>query len=212
MLFNEERHTYERNGIVYTSVSEFIRKFKPKFEKEAIANAVAKKSGKTPQEITDKWELNAQISTNYGTSVHKGIEYWIRFGEISKLPHIKLSTEKFAEKFKGKKLESEIVVFDDELKLAGTIDQLELLGNKAVNIIDVKTNYEIDKEKRGYMLSPIQNIPNTKLNSYRLQLSMYKYLMERNGFTVNSIQLEHWEGNEYTTIPLEPIDVKILIK
>jgi hypothetical protein len=211
MTFEEIEHRYEKNGIEYTSVGNFLDKFRPPFEKELIAGMVAKKTGKEPNEVISMWDLNSQISTNYGTSLHKGIEYWIKFGEISKLPHIKETTEKFAEKFKDKKLKSEIVAFDDEHRIAGTIDVLEMLGNKKVNIIDIKTNYEINKKKQGYFLSPIADIPNTKVNGYRLQLSLYKYLVEKHGFIVEEIQLEHWDGKEYNTIKLEPINVENLL-
>ena len=211
MTFDEKEHRYVKDGIEYLSVSRFLERFKPPFNKELISGMVAKKQGKEPDDILSMWNLNSEISTNYGTSIHKGIELFVKHKTISKLPHIKESTEKFIEKFKGKKLRSEIVAFDDEHRIAGMIDLLELLGNKRVRIIDIKTNYEMDKEKRGNFLAPIDTIPNTKINGYRLQLSMYKYLVEKHGFTVEGLQLEHWDGKEYHTIELEPINIEKLL-
>ena len=211
MTFDEKEHRYVKDGIEYLSVSRFLEKFKPPFNKELISGMVAKKQGKEPDDILSMWNLNSEISTNYGTSIHKGIELFVKHKTISKLPHIRESTEKFIEKFKGKKLRSEIVAFDDEHRIAGTIDLLELLGNKRVRIIDIKTNYEMDKEKRGNFLAPIDTIPNTKINGYRLQTSMYKYLVEKHGFIVEGLQLEHWDGKGYHTIELEPINIEKLL-
>ena len=108
------------------------------------------------------------------------------------------------------KFYSEVLVSSDKLKLAGTIDLIEALGKKHINIWDIKTNYEMDKKKNGKLLIPFQDIDNTKINKYRLQLSMYKYLCELKGIIVDKLYLLHWTGNEWIKSELEPIDISII--
>lgn len=190
MLFEEDSHTY----IGYQSVSEFLDKFKPEFPKDLIAGKMAAKGGLTKEEILYKWELNAKIACEYGKSCHSALEYWIKFGEEPKL-HTKL-IEQFAKKYDRIYLLSERIAFNDEIKVAGTPDVIEKLGNKEVNIVDLKTNLEMTKDK-------IQN--------YRLQLSMYKWLLEQKGLRVKHLILEHYT-DELTTIEIKPIDIGKLLK
>lgn len=211
VLFNETEHTYRRDGKLYQSVGEFLKKFKPPFPKGYLAEKCAPKQGLTPDEVIAKWDLNAEVSTLYGNAIHKGIEYWIRYGEVSKLPHIQRAVEKFAEKFDRSRLVSELIVFSDEYLLAGTMDVVLKTGPKQVRILDIKTNGELTDKAKGKFLPPLQTLPFSKLNEYRLQLSTYKHLMELKGLTVEAIELEHWNGDTFTTIGLEPIDITPLL-
>ena len=188
MLFDSQNHAYDG----YQSVSEFLAKFKPDFPKDLIAERMAKRGERTKEEILYKWELNSQISCDYGNSCHKAIEYFIKFGEKPKL-HKKLVNE-FSKKYDRTKLVSEIIAFNDEIKVAGTIDILEKLGNKEVNLIDLKTNAEMTKEK---------------LKDYTMQLSMYKWLLEQKGLKVKKLILEHYTS-KLKTIELKPIKIETL--
>jgi len=182
MLFDEDNHQYDG----YQSVSEFLRRFKPEFPKDLIAGKMAAKGGLTKDEILYKWELNSKISCDYGKSCHSAIEYWIKFGEKPKL-HTKLVTE-FAKKYDRKELVSEIIAYNDQIKVAGTLDIIRKLGNKEVDIIDLKTNAEMTKEK---------------IEDYELQLTMYKWLLEQKGLKVRNLILEHYT-NKLKTIIIKP--------
>lgn len=212
MNFSNSQHEYRKNGDVYTSVNAFLSRFEVPFAKGLIAEKSAAKQGREAEDLIAQWDLNAEISRNYGTAVHQAIEYWIRFGEITKIPQLKEVVERFANKYDREKLRAEVIVENDEYKIAGTIDQIEVIGKKRVNIIDVKTNAELEEKPRGYFLSPIDDIPHTKINKYRLQLSMYKYLLEQKGFIVEGIKLMHWNGKDFVSHALEPIDIIKLLK
>ena len=212
MDFNKETHEYTENGSEYVSVTKFIKRFEPEFPKELLANKIAKRDGTSTEVVISKWETNAQVSRDYGKAIHGGIEYWIDHAEFSKLNHIKEAVEKFSEKFDRTSLKSEQVISNDSLKLAGTIDVLQKLGNKKVNLIDLKTNYEIEEKGKGYFLAPIQELPYNKLNVYRLQLSLYKYLLTSKGLIVEDMWIEHWTGKEWNKIKIKEIEQEILNK
>lgn len=211
MQFSEEAHEYRKDGIRYTSVGEFLKHFTPEFPKGLIAEQVARKNGVQPNEVIAEWDLNADISCDYGHAIHKSVEYWIRYGKFPKAPHLKDAAEKFAAKHDRRTIEPEIIVFNDKYRLAGTIDQLVILAKKRCRLMDVKTNGDLYDKPRGVFLPPIQNLPHTKINKYRLQLSTYKKLLELKGWTVEGIEIEHWTGTVFDTIPLEPIDVEPLL-
>lgn len=211
MIFDPINHTYTEDGASYVPVTEFLKKFKPKFEKEIMAQRVSAREGRTAEEVLSEWELNAEISRLYGTTIHKAIEYWIRFNKIPKALHLKLAVEKFAAKYQREAIKPEIIVKNKGLKIAGTIDQLHLLGSNQVKITDVKTNGELTEESRGYFLAPLDKLPFSKMNEYRLQLSMYRYLLGLQGVETETISLEHWNGESYTTMLLEPINVEPLL-
>lgn len=210
MNFASESHTYERNGLIYTPVSDFLAKFKPEFPKGMLAQKVGQKDGRTMEEVIEQWDLNAEMSIHYGNAVHAAVQYWLKFGLTSKVAHLKLAAEKFAEKYDRAGIESEIVAFNDPHLIAGTIDQIHRISPGKVKLTDVKTNGELTDEARGKFLAPLDKLPFSKLNEYRLQLSVYKWLLEQKSISVESIELEHWNGEEYETIPLEPINVAIL--
>lgn len=182
MLFDELGHKYDG----YQSVSEFLERFKKPFPKDLIAGKMAAKGEMTKEEILYKWDLNSKISCDYGKSCHGAIEYFIKFGEKPKL-HTKLVAE-FAKKYDRKELISEIIAYNDTIKVAGTLDIIRKLGNKEVDIIDLKTNAEMTNEK---------------LDDYALQLSMYKWLLEQKGLRVRNLILEHWT-NKLKTIIIKP--------
>jgi hypothetical protein len=207
MDFQEDGHIYSKNGRKYQSVSEFLKQFKKEFPKNAVAAATAKRDGREAQEILDEWELNAQISRNYGTTLHQGIEYWLKYGKIHKLAHIEQVVKAFEAKYDRKRIHSEIIVDNDEFGLAGTIDQLYMIESKKVNVIDLKTNAELSHTGKGSFLAPLDKLPFSKINEYRLQLSSYKTMLELKGYEVVDLMLEHWNGRELVTIPLEPIDM-----
>lgn len=213
MDFDRDQHQYSKDGKIYLSVSEFLDRFEEPFAKGLLAQRIAQKEGRDAEDVIAQWDLNAEISRDYGNSIHKAIEYWIRFGQYPKAPHLRLAVEKFEEKFPSRDLiKPEIIVFNEEYGLAGTIDQLQILGKNGkgqtrVRVIDVKTNGELETKARGYFHAPIDKLPHSKLNRYRLQLNTYKHLLELKNFEVVDMLLEHWTGSDMKQYEIEPMDM-----
>lgn len=197
MTFDEASHTYEHKGHRYTSVSEWLGTTEKPFPKEQVAAYTAKKDGRTAAEVIAEWDLNAAISCNYGTSVHQAIEMWLRYGKVTKIHHLSKVVNVFAQRNITRKIIPEVIAYSEEYRLAGTIDQLVILGPKTVWVQDVKTNAEMKPEK---------------IEKYRKQLSAYKFLLECRGIAVKGLNLEWWDGKKFKTIDLEPIDLTEQIK
>ena len=80
-------------------------------------------------------------------------------------------------------IRSELVVGDPEYNITGTVDQL--FYNKKhdeYQIFDWKTNKEINKESMfgNKFVIPINHLDECEFNTYSLQLTTYKRIIERN--------------------------------
>jgi hypothetical protein len=82
----------------------------------------------------------------------------------------------------------EKIVFDSDIKIAGTIDLLiRAKKDGKIWILDHKTNEKIDTFNKWntFALKPIENIPNTNYFQYTLQLNLYENILKRVGYVDN---------------------------
>lgn len=219
--FTEEGHTYttEIDGKLahLTSSTTFLSRYSKPFPKEFIApKSAAKrlregKKGVTTVDVLDMWALNGDISRLYGNAVHKAVEYWIRFEEYPKTDY----TRKVVNEFKKLNLGpciAEYVMGDVDLMLAGMADIIELvdIDKKIINLLDIKTNADL-YDSKGYLLPPFDHLEASNFNKYRLQLSLYKYFLEKEGWTVYNMKLLHWMDDEFATITVEGEDLSAVL-
>jgi hypothetical protein len=198
--FDKVNHQYENGRL--KSVSSWISQFVPPFDKDKIAGFVAKKEGKHVSEILDKWEQKKDIALHLGNWVHESIEYYLKFDrEFENVP-----VSHFKEHQSQNRYLSEIVVHDEEL--AGTIDLIEVVGEKEVVLHDFKTNESLTK-KNGKLLGKFKDLDNTPLNKYRLQLSKYKQLLEgMTDYKVVGLNIWHYKpGKGFEIINIEEIKI-----
>ena len=209
--FIADDHTYLINDRVAQSVTTILKKYVKPFDRDYWANIKARQAGVEAEEILDKWEFAAKSSRIKGSLVHEYIEYSLTkqqftYPEDSILEvfgydpiqtpfnQIIPVVEKFLSDINDKMFPvvSEFIIGDAESLICGTIDQL-FYNKKSgkLEIWDWKTNKEIKLESRYFHLAPLQHIPDTELDHYSLQLSLYKLILERN----TGIAL----GNSYIT-------------
>lgn len=194
---------YIHNNKKLIRVTDWIKQFIPEFPAEMIAGKCGAKEGRTAEEILAKWKQKAHIATSLGTALHEAIDYYVKYGERAEHPSLQSAIDEFIEKTKGKKLFSEVVVYDDEV--AGTIDLIESVKKGKVIIHDYKTNADLNKTN-GKLLAPFEKLGNNPLNRYRLQLSKYKELLEKRGVEVVGIKLWHYTDH-FEIINIEPLDL-----
>lgn len=198
----DEPHLYFINETQQTSATTFIGQFKPKFKTQEIAEKYAKKHGKTVREVLDDWDFKREFSTFKGSLFHDYVENYLankiypydpknavkEFGvDVITEPFEKLK-EMFWKFYAHSKenlipIKSEWVIGDEELGLCGMIDQF-YYNKKAgeYQIWDWKTNKAInDKNDYGEKFKhPIEHLDVCELNTYSLQLSLYKYIIHKN--------------------------------
>lgn len=185
MVFDSEEHTYIRKGIYYTSVTDVIDNFCKDFKKDRISKAIARKENRSQEEVLEEWDLKREISTSWGDAFHKSAELWIKYKQKPNQELLQDFIDKLDKEIKRDRCMTEEIVYNDRLAIAGTIDVVEMLseGERGsykgdVRLIDIKTNNGFDKSYNN-LLKPFNKLKDTKLNRYRMQLTVYKELLER---------------------------------
>lgn len=200
--FFEEDHHYECNGKkVGISVTRLIEEYSNPFDQQAIAEKVATRDNKSVSEVLEEWEYKNKFACEKGSTCHEyaqsiwsGKEYneLLFDGSIEYLTAVnKIQSQamNFWKDFKDKftHIQDEQLVGSEEYNICSAVDHLFLDKNGNVWLIDYKTNsilkgYNDDEKNQRYtkkMLIPLQNIKDDSLNHYYLQLSIYKYLIEK---------------------------------
>ena len=205
MRFLKETHQYFNENIEYKSVSSWIDQFKKPFPANMIAGKIAKGDMAVKDKTLAEWDLKRDMMANYGSSGHQAVEYSIKYNKLLDQPNLAFIVEQFNKAINSKnKLYSELIGSDDERKIAGTIDILEALGNKEVNIWDLKFCGDIHKKGHNKLLTPFEDLRDSKLTIYALQLSMYKHLAECMGLKVKKTGILWWNGKSFDKIMVEP--------
>jgi hypothetical protein len=227
--FHEASHTYfNSKGAKMLSGSKFAKQFEHDFAKEKILAEQAEKYGVNAAEIEEMWKLKGDASASFGTAVHAALEMYGKFIELGKKtgatkkpvvnsalhdnPMLKKIVEKFFEKRLDEKALYEAPVVDEARDLVGQIDRLKIvdLKKKIVRVQDYKTNLNVNKKGfNGTLLTPFDNMKDTPLNGYWLQLSFYADILKAFGWTVEALDVFHWDGQkeEWVTYTHEPIDL-----
>jgi len=183
-----EKHEYKlvnQPDFVFTSVTTFVNSFFEPFDEIKVSNHlvnnVPKYFGETPESLMKQWD----IARKYGTDVHLEIEAWIKEGVMPKDVKSIAATKWIGGYVSRPNIDtfSEVIVYSKDLRIAGTVDVLMM--NKNSNeyvLIDWKTSKRIDKKsfnrKKG-IKKESSNIDDCKYNHYALQLSMYRYILEK---------------------------------
>tara|TARA_Y100000294_G_scaffold171636_1_gene185352 strand:- start:966 stop:1676 length:711 start_codon:yes stop_codon:yes gene_type:complete len=171
--------------INFQSVTEIVdEQFEP-FDKVRIATKLVKIFHKyreyTVESLIDEWDSKR----DRGSYIHKELENYIEKGIQPDSSRGSIGAEWFDNNIAdyGDKIFTEIIVFDEKLKIAGTIDLL-VFDSKKNNcyLFDWKTNEKIDYE--GYrgqtgITSASYDLDDCRYSKYSLQTSLYKYILEK---------------------------------
>lgn len=187
--FIEDNHTYlyKPKNILFPSVSSKYKKFEIPFD-ESIAKFVAKSRGITEQEVLKEWKDNGNKSAIFGTETHKFAEYYGNGKKIEPINDSELGVIEFFNDHPNYiVIAQELVVFNKYYKYAGTIDLILYDIERNIFILaDWKTNKDLHKNyKNKLLLEPFQNILDTPLNKYKIQLNLYDMCLEEKGFPIS---------------------------
>lgn len=205
--FNEEEHKYAKEGKTYQSVTNFISEFFPKFDQERIAELSANKRTRETGEETTKEQILKEWTDirDNGTLVHKVIEEAILNNSYNPDLYVG-ATKQGLQALKGLQLihdyvlfYPELMIYDEELGLAGTIDLVAITRSGEVHLIDWKTNTKIRKENKFESGSHelTNTLHNSNYNKYMLQLNVYKKFINNLGLSVSGMFIPHIRPNYY---------------
>ena len=111
---------------------------------------------------------------------------------------------------------TEMLVYDEELQLAGSIDMIFQCSDGNYEIYDWKRSKEIVKNSKWNKWSKnsiISHLPDTNYWHYALQLNIYKaILIKKYGMTVTNLYLVslHPDNKAYIRIPVVDLQGEVL--
>ena len=212
--FEDEGHIYtitDINGKKHTnylSVTTFNSTHFPKFNSDLVINKMMesrywnrnKYFSMTKQEILDKWE-KIRISASFlGTKLHNDIEKFYNKIEVNNnSKEFKYFLNFYKDNSWRMPFRTEMMIFDDELKIAGSIDMLYKNSDNSFSILDWKRSKEIkfksfNNEKA--LTKCINHLENTNFNKYSLQLNLYKKILEKNyGYKITEMKIVQFHPN-----------------
>jgi hypothetical protein len=171
--------------------------------------------GMTAEQIKKQWSDKGATSSAAGTRMHLDIEHfynaipvatdcaleteadYTRVLEVDKwVPnssdewtHFRNYHKDIGSKFKP--FRTEWLVFDEEFRVAGSVDMVYLKPDGTLAIYDWKRAESIkDENKWQKGLGPLTHLPDTNYWHYSLQLNVYRYIIQKYyGFTVSELAL-----------------------
>jgi len=199
--FQENGHKYSIKGdSTFISVTTWLKKFFAPFNGDIIIDRMMKSPkwptnkyyGMTKQEIKNLWRQNGDEAAKLGTDMHKSIEDYYN-GEIIQYNSFEMKCFKeFVLDHPLVPYRTEWTIYDEELKICGSVDMTFINEDGSLSIYDWKRckSMELQSDYNKYALYPIENIPDTNYWHYTIQLNAYKTILERNyGFKVKELVL-----------------------
>ena len=164
-----------------------ISNFFPTFDAEYWAGIKAPLMGKTPQQLLDEWDRKGKESAEAGTKLHQRIDDYYHHKEIQTDDKDYALFKLFANAYKLNPYRSEWAIYDEDSGIVGVVDMLDCSNGEYI-LYDWKRSEKvveggqpIAKNKFDeHGLKPIENVPNTDYWHYALQLSFYRYILEKN--------------------------------
>lgn len=193
--FDEESHSYSVNGIPLTSVTKLIGTTHF-FDKEKIAARTAERIGIPVRDVLSAWENKGDYARLKGHEMHSFIEnlwqhkkYDFKYYEkhISMFVELDILKDQYLNFYRPASklmnlIAAERIVYDTDFKVAGTFDGMFYNSvNKTIDIWDWKTSTKIERSsKYNKKLIGLEHLDECNFNEYALQLSIYKYIIEKN--------------------------------
>lgn len=206
IMWSDYLHEYRSlDGKVLTSGSAYASKLEKPFDTALLSGKSGAAWGVNKDDLAKLWSMNGRLATEYGTAIHTALEMYHRYhklgetvAQVKELPdnyvlpkneHLKKIVLDFVGLF-GADAEVELFVTDVKNNMAGQIDRLQILDmeKKVCRIGDYKTNFEMKK---------------SKLTTYSHQMSFYAQALTNMGWTVEGLDLYHYDGSVWNKYELE---------
>ena len=197
--FFEDGHYYEFKGKrVGISATTLIHEFCEEFDEQEMAKKVAIKNNQMVYEVLEEWHYKRDFACEKGTTCHEYAQSLWSGEEWNLLPFdnseeyltavdkIKIQADNFKKDFEDKleHLFDEFVIGSEEFDIASAVDHLfynKLTGELV--LVDYKTNSLMSgynkKPYKKKMKIPLNKYNDDALNHYYVQLSIYKYIIEK---------------------------------
>ncbi len=196
-VFEAEEHKYEIDKIHFQSVTTVISRFFPLFNAdEAIEKMINGRNwnpshkywGMQDYEIKQNWEEKGIKASEQGTFLHEQIENYYLGHEYDQPQEFDLFRQFTSDHDFLTPYRTEWRIFDESIGVAGTIDFIALNGDsfemydwkRSLKVINKLNGAPITQNRWGRGFKGLSDIDDTSFNHYTLQLSIYRFLLEKN--------------------------------
>ena len=240
ITFDEATHKYTIDGSRYDiSCTGFVHSFFGEFDADAIIKKMMaspnwkpggasyeKYNGMSPDGIKGLWASSGAEASEAGTRMHLDIEHYYNASPIGNFapdnweanPSVEwdyfMAYEKKWRIPQGfVPFRTEWLVFNDQIRLAGSIDMVYLKPDGTFAIYDWKRSKEIkfeNKYQKG--LSPISHLHDCNYWHYSLQLNIYRRILEKFYNVVVSelaLVILHPNNKSYQIVKLNMMDDEV---
>ncbi len=189
--FHPGPHEYIFDGSKLTSVTKLIKRWFPEFDAETVARKKAEREGRSHESLLLEWARKRDDAATFGSKAHLMAEMILTEKsmeaadglaqsprEKAYLAAIKDALSRIANGYDV--IETEMIVFSPERKVAGTVDLLlRHRETKEFVVADWKTNKEIKYKAFGQEMGmgPCAKLAHCNFNHYSLQISAYGELL-----------------------------------
>lgn len=206
--YDDATHRYFHENTTYTSATQLLSQFKHKFPFRKRTEYMADKYGKDPAYWEQRWNQVRDDSLVRGNEIHNRKERSLYIKKIiqHEVGTLTVRTQKDFPNIDYYNLSDgvypELLLWNHKYKIAGRADKVILWTDKVqtspgeweirryADVEDYKTNKIIytssfKDEKTGkfrMMLDPISHIMDCEMEHYKLQLSIYQFMLECFGF------------------------------
>lgn len=228
--FDEPTHIYTvRGDKSFTSVTTWIHQHFGKFDSEKIVDGIMNRGltltdptykyyGMKRQEILDTWSKNGENASGAGTKMHYDIEcFYNNIHNENNDIDFKYFLDFAKDNAHLKPFRTEWCVFNEDLKIAGSIDMLYENPDGTILIYDWKRvkNLEYEPKFNKYGLPKcLQKMPDTNFWHYTLQLNIYRSIIETkykkrvSGMCLVCLHPENY-GKTYDVVDIPFLDKEI---
>lgn len=214
ILYIDKTHSYVNlvTGANLTPVTTFIKQFVKPFDEAYWLDYKSKELGIPKKDLKKDWKLKSKLGVETGSIVHNYLEE--RFKRKVTSPVI----PKYIDNNKVKKLIEVADGYYNDRKHIG-VEALELVvGNEVIaGTLDklmeggLLVDYKTGQLKTGYspLLSPFNNMLDSSLNKYTIQLNTYRTLLEAKGVKINKMEIVFITEDEYQIHDIPFINIPI---
>jgi hypothetical protein len=221
LCFEPSRHAYSSNKCAYLkSVSKVINSLFSPFNADAVISKMMKSEKwpqskyyqMTPSEIKSLWNSNGKNARNAGTKLHDQIEKYCNNEEFD-ADEDDAALDQFIAWDQQKQwtpYRTEWKIFDDDFKIAGTIDAVFKNKKNEYVMVDWKRCKEIPRGNsfQASIVSELDHLPDCKFVRYSMQLNLYKKIVEKNyGIKISHMFIVNVHPLQNTFLEIKALDL-----
>lgn len=207
--FDDNKHRYSYRNVTYISATQLVGLYSGDFDTAGAAIAVAEKRGGTDDYWKNEWKQINSTSLVRGNALHDAKEEVVQDrqvhvvqGKVFPVYNRNLFRHtNYIEYPDG--AYPELILWNHKYKIAGKSDlvtfstrnykRYAFIHDYKSNKVIRETSYiDLRTKKYTMMKHPIQHLMACTYVEYNLQLSIYAFMLEKMGFIIEGLSIEHY--------------------